>query len=356
MSIFDDDVEAEMNANPAEQEEQNMERVEAEVEDPRKEKEPEQPKSIVSTALAKQVEELLSGARIEKIASDEELTNSVNLLSKLKKTRKDLETEKEKNVSPLYEKYLEAHKAYKTKIDALLSLEDNIGNKGAEWQKSERIRIEKEAEAQRQKIAAEKKRLSDIEDAKILEEEKLRMAAEEKLNSVDLIDAQIASNRSILQSLGSALAATENQDEKITFLKRTQSINKSIAKLVEKRNALVKESNVATEQANVVVEQAADIEKQIQALADAPVPAEKQKVATPLGFKGKTVYSAIVTDHWSALKALVAADQRGYLDCAGLRKAIESAANEMAKNMETKFSLAGCTLDSKEVGGKSMRR
>jgi DNA repair exonuclease SbcCD ATPase subunit len=311
---------------------------------------------LISAILIKQVEELLNGGRLEKISNNEELENSVKLLSQCKKVRKDFEVEGEKLVAPKREAYQTVQKAVKEKVDALKSLEDNLGNKGAEFQKLERERLAKEQKDRDEKAAAERKRLAAIEDAKIAEEEELRAKSDEKLASVDEISAKLETYERKKSEIAAILVEETDPEKKVTLLKKNLSLNKTIAKLVERKNALLKQSNDLVEQANTNLEEAKKLEEQIHDISAAPPPTVQTKVATPLGFKGKTEYSAEVTDHWEALKALVTMEATAYLMSAALKKCIESAANAMAKDNEMKFVLPGATLKQREVGGKGMRK
>lgn len=311
---------------------------------------------LISSILMKQVEELLNGGRLEKISNNEEFENSIRMLSQTKKVRKDFEVESEKLIAPKREAYQLVQKAAKAKIDALLSLEDNFGNKGAEFQKSERERLAREQRERDEKAAAERKRLAAIEDAKIAEEEELRARSDEKLAGVDEINAKLETYEKQKSEIGAVLVEETDPEKKVTLLKKNLSLNKTIAKLVERKNALLKQSNELVEQANTNLEDAKKLEEQIQDISSAPPPAVQTKVATPLGFKGKTEYSAEVTDHWETLKALVTMEATAYLMSAALKKCIESAANAMAKDKETKFVLPGATLKQREVGGKGMRK
>lgn len=255
---------------------------------------------LVDASLLKQVTELINGARIEKISNNQELEASVTLLQQVKRTRKDFEAVQDAKVKPLYETYKETLAYFKSRVDALKQLEDNIGNKGAEYQKSERLRIEREArEAEQARL--EQVRLLELEKQKLFEQEELlRKEAEAKFDSND------------------------NQA-----------------------------GNLANETADIAIQEVNAIEEKIIEVVSTPI--VQQKVYTPSSFKGKTEYFAIVENHWEALKMLVVTDQRGYLDSEGLRKAVESACNKMAKNMQGNFKLVGCRLGEKEVGGRGVR-
>lgn len=242
---------------------------------------------LIPAELAGWINELLSGARIEKISSDTELAASVELLKKTKQTLADLKKDKDAKVTPLFAEYKAALAVYTEKIEALESMAKNIGNKGAEYQ----LELQRAAEAERRRreaeAEAERKRLADIENKRLEEEEALRKAA---------IESQKAGD--------------------------------------------TEQANLNSELADIALTEATDAAEAAQTVQSAPV----QEAYKPAGFKAKIEYSARLNDCRSFLKWIVDNNEFGYIEGANLTKACESAANKLAKVQQDKFKVPGCSL------------
>ena len=255
----------------------------------------QEPTSIISISLLKQVEELINGAKLTVIENDTELTNAVELGKRVRTIRQDTDNEGAKYVKPLFEKYKEARDYVSTKVEALKAVESNIAKVAGVYQ----IKKEREAREAREKAereAEEKRReLALLEQKRIEEEEALRKEAEEKYNA-----------------------------------------------------GKIEEGNVANDCANIAVQEAQQIEQQIQEVEAVPVPT----VYRPKGFSAKMKLVATVNDYRMAMKYLVDNSEWGYLEGSAFRNLVDAAVKKIADRAENKdaFKVAGAVVREESAG------
>ena len=242
--------------------------------------------TLVSNSLAEQVAELLSGGKIEKIVTEVEYKNSIELLKRVSATRIDLEKERKEKVAPHNEILNEINGNYKVKTQSLEELEKNIKLKGAEWvREQQRIAREKE-EAEKARVEAEKKRLAQEAADKLEAEEKLRAQAE----------------------------AAKTPEE-------SQALH-------DKANELLNESN----KASMAIEEV-----------------KQEKVIIPVKVAGKSVkvkWTGRVDNQKNFLKHIVESDLFYLIDGAALTKLLDSAANKLADQVRDTKAVLGITISS----------
>jgi flagellar basal body rod protein FlgB len=250
---------------------------------------------IISTMLLKQVEELINGGKIEKIETDEQLANIVDLGKRAKKIRLDTVTEGKAYTDKLYRPYKEAISFVKTKVDALERLEANIALVTGNYQ-AEKMRIAREAQEKADREAEEKRReLALAEQKHIEEEEALRVEAEKKYAAGD-----------------------------------------------------IEGGNTATECANIAIQEACKIEEQIHEVEAVPV----ATVFKPAGLSVKTKLVARVSDYRQAMKWLVDNNEWGYLEGSAFRGLVDSAVKKIADRASDKesFKVAGASVTETTIG------
>jgi predicted phage tail protein len=255
--------------------------------------------SLISADLLKQVNELLSGARIEKIESDDQLTASVNLLKQVKRTAADLESERTGRVKPLNDRVKEINDEYKSKGTALSGLAGNLSNKGAEYQheqqrKADEARLKAEREAE-----AERRRLADMESKRLEEEERLRNEAIVKQAAAD---------------------AATNETEKA---------------------ALREEANTAAAVADIAMAEAVEAAQAVELVEVAPVVVTTIK---PSGFKPSYKYSAKISNFRAAMTWIVTAGEWSHIENEAFKKIVQSAIDKVAAYQKDAFVVPGCSL------------
>lgn len=307
-------------------------------------------KSIISTDLLKQVEELISGASIVKIENDLQLESIVSLGKQVKAVRIETEKQGKANVDPLYKTYKEAQSFVSGKVEALKAVEKNIADVTGTYQneKQETARKEQERlidEARQKQIA-----LADTQNSRIAEEEALREEAAAKLVDADALlvemdkikeEAESKKEKSSIPSITEA--------ERIVLLREVDSLRRTYAALQTKRNALIAEYNTTSAVADIAIEEA----KQIQVAITETTPEVVAPVYNPQGLSIKKKLVASVTDYRAALKWLVDNNMFAYLDSAALRGVVSTACNKFAASCNSKadFKITGA-ICTEEIKGK----
>jgi hypothetical protein len=256
--------------------------------------------SIISADLLKQVEALVSGSRIEKVETDDQLKLCVATLSTVKRTRADLEAERKTKAKPFDDGKKIIQEEYVPKISLLDDIAGNLDSVSGAYQQKKR---KEEAEAKRiadEKAAAEKKRLAELESKKLEDEERLRREAQAKLDAAE---------------------QAKNADE---------------------RQKLIDDANASSAAADTAMQQAVEAAKAGEVIVADTV--SIPQTATPMGYKSKVTYSASVSDYRKAIAWIVENAEWAAIENQKFKDCVDSAMNKIAAYREDKFSVPGCEL------------
>ncbi len=245
--------------------------------------------TLINSDLLRCVNELLNGAKIEKVNTKDEYARCVELQTQARQCNIDLKKEHERVCGPLNKTWKAAVAEFTAKEEPLEAMIKNLGNAAGAWQmEQKRIADEKEE--------TKRKRLADIENQRLVDEQKLRDDAKAKLDQ----------------------AETETDPTKK-------------AELIEK-------ANESTEVADLALKEATDAaQKQIEV--------KKERVYAPNGFKAKFLYSATVNDFRKAMTWIVKNNEWGFLPDGKFKDCVQSACNAIAKNKEDGFAVDGAILN-----------
>lgn len=252
--------------------------------------------SIISVDLLRQVDDLLNGARLERIDTDEQLRASVELLKVAKRTAADLETERKTRVAPLNARLDEINAEYKAKSLPLKGLVDNIAKVGADYQFEQRRKEEEARREAERKAEEERRRLAEIESKRLADEERLRREAEEKIKAAE--------------------AATG-----------------------DKREELIESANLASSVADTAAQEAVEAAKAIDTVRVdvTSIP----KAITPSGFNARVKFGAKVRNYRTAMKWIVDNNEWSAIESEAFKKCVDSAMNKIAANLQDRFNVPG---------------
>lgn len=254
-------------------------------------------KAMISKNLLDQINELMNGARIEKVSSNDEYHNLLTVVDLAKKTRADAEAERKRKKEPWDRGAAEVQAAFKPKIDFLDDFIKSHSSVAGRYEIEQRRIAEEEERKKIEAARSEQKRLAEIESKRLEEEERLRQEA-----------------------LAKQAAAEAEADP-------------------EKKAALVEQANTAAAVADVAAQEAIQA---AQAITEVTVERVETKIPMHRGFKAKIEYKAKVNDYRKALKGFVDTGEYGYLEGEAFKKLIDAACNKIAKNKAEKFEWPGC--------------
>lgn len=307
--------------------------------------------NIIPANLLKDVNDLLSGAKITAIENDTQCDNIVALGKSAKGVRIELEKQGKANVEPLYKAYKEAQSFVADKVDALKAVEKNISDVTGKYQLEKQEAARKEQlrlieEAKQKQIA-----LADAQNARIADEEALREEALSKLADADALLAEMEKIKTEADTKKSALSGADmmSQAQALIIQREIESLRRSYAAMQAKRNALIAESNTANAVADIAIEEAKQIEQTIvETVPEVAAPA----YSTP-GLSLKKKLTATITDYRVVLKWIVDSGEWGLIEGAAFRSMVDSAAKKYCANLADKnaFKMAGA-ICKEEVSGR----
>lgn len=250
----------------------------------------------ISSDLMKHIEPLLTGSVIERVDTEEQFSNAVELCKNAKRCLAELTKEKEAVVGPKWDAYKEANGIYTPKVKALESLVDNLETVTGGYVLLKKQQEEKRIALEKQKKDDEEKAKLDAADQKLRDEQKLRDDAKAKAD----------------------LAALEKDPAK--------------------KDALEQAANASAAAADTAINEAATLTKEANEAAERPVYAPLFPAAK--GFSAKYKYTARITDEKKALKVLL---EKYWGDLKGqkLTNLIQAACNKIAKRDEKDFKMDG---------------
>lgn len=315
-------------------------------------------KTIIPANLLKDVNDLLSGAKIVKIENDVQCDNIVALGKTAKALRIETEKTGKVNIDPLYKTYKDAQSFVADKVDALKAIEKNVADVTGKYQfdkqefaRKEQLRLIEEA---RQKQIA----LADAQNARIADEEALREEALAKLADADALLAELekiqieaaAKKESMLNLSNTTSHDVVAQGAELLVMQReVESLRRSYAAMQAKRNALIAESNTANTVADIAIEEAKEIETAI--INTAPEVAAPAYSTPGLSLKKKL--AATITDYRAVLKWIVDNGEWGLIEGAAFRSMVDAGAKKYCANLADKsaFKMAGA-ICKEEVSGR----
>jgi len=307
--------------------------------------------NIIPANLLKDVNDLISGAKITVIENDTQCDNIVALGKSAKGVRIELEKQGKANVEPLYKAYKEAQSFVADKVDALKAVEKNISDVTGKYQFEKQERARKEQlrlieEARQKQIA-----LADAQNARIADEEALREEALSKLADADALLAEMEKIKTEADTKKSALSGTDmmSQAQALIIQREIESLRRSYAAMQAKRNALIAEFNTANTVADIAIEEAKEIETAI--INTAPEVAAPAYSTPGLSLKKKL--TATITDYRAVLKWVIDNGEWGLIEGAAFRSMVDSAAKKYCSNLADKsaFKMNGA-ICKEEVSGR----
>jgi len=314
--------------------------------------------NIIPANLLKDVNDLISGAKITVIENDTQCDNIVALGKSAKGVRIELEKQGKANVEPLYKAYKEAQSFVADKVDALKAVEKNISDVTGKYQFEKQERARKEQlrlieEARQKQIA-----LADAQNARIADEEALREEALSKLADADALLAEMEkvkadadAKKLLIAEMGNTttIDMVKQGAEMLIIQREVESLRRSYASMQAKRNALIAESNTANTVADIAIEEAKEIETAIiNTASEVAAPA----YSTP-GLSLKKKLAATITDYRAVLKWIVDNGEWGLIEGAAFRSMVDAGAKKYCANLADKsaFKMAGA-ICKEEVSGR----